>query len=281
MRRLLNIEIQKIYHNRSARILSLIYFILLIPVLLIFRSIFQKTVDGVNLEDFGIFNFPYIWHFSTYFVQFLKIFLAVVIVSLISSEYSNRTLKQNLIDGLSKKEFVASKFIAVLLFAAISTLIVFITTLILGLSFSDFTEPSVIFSDLDYLLAYFIRLTGFFSLCLFLGFLMKRSAFALGMLLVYWIVEKLLVFGILFISQGEVKNISFDGIAQYFPLGSMESLIVEPITRLQAVSSAGQQLGADFSDKLYAVQYDQIALVVVYTAIFVWGAYALLKKRDL
>lgn len=281
MRRLLNIEIQKIYHNRSARILSLIYFILLIPVLLIFRSIFQKTVDGVNLEDFGIFNFPYIWHFSTYFVQFLKIFLAVVIVSLISSEYSNRTLKQNLIDGLSKKEFVASKFIAVLLFAAISTLIVFITTLILGLSFSDFTEPSVIFSDLDYLLAYFIRLTGFFSLCLFLGFLMKRSAFALGMLLVYWIVEKLLVFGILFISQGEVKNVSFDGIAQYFPLGSMESLIVEPITRLQAVSSAGQQLGADFSDKLYAVQYDQVALVVVYTAIFVWGAYALLKKRDL
>lgn len=281
MRRLLNIEIQKIYHNRSARILSLIYFILLIPVLLIFRSIFQKTVDGVNLEDFGIFNFPYIWHFSTYFVQFLKIFLAVVIVSLISSEYSNRTLKQNLIDGLSKKEFVASKFIAVLLFAAISTLIVFITTLILGLSFSDFTEPSVIFSDLDYLLAYFIRLTGFFSLCLFLGFLMKRSAFALGILLVYWIVEKLLVFGILFISQGEVKNVSFDGIAQYFPLGSMESLIVEPITRLQAVSSAGQQLGADFSDKLYAVQYDQVALVVVYTAIFVWGAYALLKKRDL
>jgi len=251
-------------------------------VLLIFRSIFESTIgNGVNLEDFGIFNFPYIWHFSTYFIQFLKIFLAVVIVSLISSEYSNRTLKQNLIDGLSKKEFVASKVIAVLLFSAISTLIVFITTLILGLIYSDFTEPSIIFSDLDYLLAYFVRLTGFFSLCLFLGFLLKRSAFALGTLLVYYIVEKLLVFGLFYLSKTGGADVTYDGIAQYFPLGSMESLIVEPMTRLKAVSTAGQQLGADFSEKLYAVQYDQIALVIVYSAVFVWASYALLKKRDL
>ena len=42
-----------------------------------------------------------------------------------ANEYSNKTLKQNLIDGLSKKEFVLSKFYTVVLFALMSTVFVF------------------------------------------------------------------------------------------------------------------------------------------------------------
>ena len=82
--------------------------------------------------DQGVFNFPFIWHFNTYFADYFKIFLAVVIVSMMANEYSYGTLKQNLIDGMSKKEFVISKFLTVLLFAVISTLFVFVVSLILG-----------------------------------------------------------------------------------------------------------------------------------------------------
>ena len=64
---------------------------------------------------------------------------------MMSSEYTNRTLKQNLIDGLSKKEFVISKFLNVVLFAFASTALVFIVSLILGYSFSDFNELSMLF----------------------------------------------------------------------------------------------------------------------------------------
>ena len=60
----------------------------------------------------GIFNFPYIWHFNTWVAALFKaLFLAIVIVSMMANEYSNKTIKQNLIDGLSKKEFVLSKFL--------------------------------------------------------------------------------------------------------------------------------------------------------------------------
>src|SRR5690606_6504064 len=138
-----------------------------------------------RVADQGIFNFPYIWHFNTYIAAILKIFLAIVIVSMMSNEYSYRTLKQNLIDGLSKKEFVLSKFFTVIGFATISTLFVFIVSMILGLIFSDFNEVDIIFSDMEYLLAYFIKLVGFFSFCLFLGILVKRSAFALGFLFIW------------------------------------------------------------------------------------------------
>src|SRR5699024_12856600 len=99
---------------------------------------------------------------NTYIAAILKLFLAIVIVSLISNEYNYRTLKQNLIDGLSKKEFVLSKFLTVLLFSGISTLFIFIVSLILGLSFSDYNEIGIIFSDLEYIVTYLHNLTYIF-----------------------------------------------------------------------------------------------------------------------
>src|SRR5690554_2972973 len=189
MIRLLKIELHKLRYNGAAKVISIIYFILITLIALIASIEFNFGNIHFRLADQGIFNFPYIWHFNAFIAAFLKLFLAIVIVSMMANEYSNRTLKQNLIDGLSKKEFISSKFLTVLVFALVSTLFLFIVTMILGLSFSDYTELSIIFSDLEYLFGYFIKLTGFFSFCMFLGILIKRSAFALGFLFIWWIIE--------------------------------------------------------------------------------------------
>ena len=169
MKRLLSIEFQKIHKNRASKVLVTTYFILLSLISLIASIKFNIGSLEINIADQGIFNFPYIWHFNTYFASFFKLFLAVVIVSMMANEYSYGTLKQNLIDGLSKKEFILSKFYVVLVLALASTVFVFFMTLILGYSFSDYDETAIVFSDLEYLLAYFIELVAFFSFCLFLN----------------------------------------------------------------------------------------------------------------
>jgi ABC-type transport system involved in multi-copper enzyme maturation permease subunit len=135
MLRLLNIEFQKLRYSKSARVLSIIYFILITFIALIASIEFNFGNVNFRIADQGIFNFPFIWHFNTYIAALLKLFLAIVIVSMMSNEYSNRTLKQNLIDGLSKKEFVLSKFYTVLVFALISTVFVFLVSVILGTFF--------------------------------------------------------------------------------------------------------------------------------------------------
>jgi len=278
MLRLLNIELQKIRYNRSAKVISIVYFVLITFIALI--ASIEFNFGGVNFRvaDQGIFNFPYIWHFSTYIAAILKLFLAIVIVSMMSNEYSYRTLKQNLIDGLSKKEFVLSKFITVLLFAAVSTLFVFVVSIILGYSFSDYTEISIVFSDMQYILAYFIKLVGFFSFCLFLGVLVKRSAFALGFLFIWYIAESI-VYGLMQWKFFKDSDIAYS-IARFFPLESMALLIKEPFTRLGAVQSAANQLGESLT-KNYDVQWLQIVTVLVWTFIFIYGSLAILKKRDL
>ena len=197
---------------------------------------------------------------------------------MMANEYSNRTLKQNLIDGLSKKEFVISKFLTVVLFSFVSTLFVFIVSLTLGLIFSDYNEIGIIFSDMEYLLAYFINLVAFFSFCLFIGILVRRSAFALGFLLIWSIIEGI-IYGYLKWEMFKNTNLA-DSIMQLFPLASMSNLIKEPFSRLGAVQTAASQLGEAF-DKDYSVQFITVLIVLIWTCLFVFGSYAILKKRDL
>lgn len=185
MKRLLSIELQKIWKNKASKVLLIAYFVMLSFIALIASIKFSIGSFEIRIADQGIFNFPYIWHFNTYIAALFKIFLAIVIVSMMANEYTYGTLKQNLIDGLSKKEFIISKFIVVGTFAFASTLFIFILSLILGYSFSSYNEISIVFSDLEYLLAYFIKLIAFFSFCLFIGILVKRSAFALGFLFIW------------------------------------------------------------------------------------------------
>jgi len=276
MWKLLQIELHKIKYHNASKLLIASYFILLTSIALIAVIKFDIGPIKFHLAEQGIFNFPYIWHLNTYLAAILKIFLMLVIVSMMSNEYSNNTLKQNLIDGLSKKEFVLSKFYTVLLFAFVSTIFVGITTLILGLFYSDYKEFSIITMDLDYLLAYFLKLVAFFSFGLFLGVLVKRSAFALGGLFIWFIIEKIMI-GLM---KWNWKIPNYETYTQFFPLNSMENLIKEPFTRFNAVKTAAKQLGENI-DKDFSVQYFDVLIVIMWTALFVYGTYYLLKKRDL
>lgn len=278
MKRLLAIELQKIWKNRASRILTISYFVILSFIAMIASIKFEIGNFKIHFAEMGIFNFPFIWHFNTFIASSLKFFLAIVIVSMMANEYSYGTLKQNLIDGMSKQEFVFSKFLTVVLFALTSTLFVFIMSLILGYCFSSYTEFGIIFSDMEYLLAYFVKLIGFFSFCLLLGVLIKRSAFAIGFLFVWFLVEKISYLTLKFDIFNRDPRV--DQVYAFMPLESMSNLIVEPFTRLSAIRNLQTAVGEN-SIKDYSVHFSSIIIVLVWTTIFIYSSYKIIQKRDL
>jgi ABC-type transport system involved in multi-copper enzyme maturation permease subunit len=261
MKRLLSIEFQKLYKNRASKFLIATYFVLLSFIALIASIKFEIGTFRLHIAEQGIFNFPFIWHFNTFMASIFKLFLAIVIVSMMANEYSYGTLKQNLIDGLSKKEFVISKF------------------LILGYSFSSYTELSIVFSDLEYLLAYFVKLIGFFSFCLFLGILIKRSAFALGFLLVWYIFENI-VSGLLRWQIFPRTDI-YQSIDQFFPLEAMSNLIKAPFTRFSAIKNIETTISGEEIVRDFGVHSGEIIIVLIWTLIFIYLSFWIVKKRDL
>jgi len=278
MKRLLAIELQKIWKNRASRILTISYFVILSFIAMIASIKLEIGNFKLHFAEMGIFNFPFIWHFNFYIAASLKFFLAIVIVSMMANEYSYGTLKQNLIDGMSKKEFVLSKFLTVVLFALTSTLFVFIMSMILGFSFSSYTELGIVFSEMEYILAYFIKLIGFFSFCLFIGVLIKRSAFAIGFIFVWFLVEKISYLTLKFDIFNRDPRV--DQVYAFMPLESMSNLIVEPFTRLSAIRNLQTAVGEN-SIKDYSVPFSSILIVLIWSAIFVFLSYKIIQKRDL
>lgn len=279
MKRLLDIEFHKFRYSKSSKVLTIIY--LVIVILLMFTGLIEININSFTgkLGDLGIFNFPFIYHLSTYVVSFLKIFIAIVIVSLTSSEYSNRTLKQNLIDGMSKKELILSKFYLALALAVLTTVLIFIVSLGLGFVFSDYTEASAIFSDLEYFIGFFISHLLFFCFCLFAGILVKKSAFALGFVFVWWLFE-----GLLWIVSS-VTDLKLDThiwkyLQHVLPLESASLLIVEPFSKISIVKGGLETINGEFI-KDYGVQWYNVLICLVWSTLFIYWSYALLKRRDL
>lgn len=274
MIRLLNLELQKLLLNRTSKTLIFVSFIL--PVFVILLSAVKINFFGfftLELGELGIFNFPIVWHITTFFSALFKFFFAIVVVSMIGNEYSNKTLKQNLIDGLSKKEFLLSKFYAIVFFSLISTLVIFIISLGLGLIYSSYKELSIIVRGMEFLLAYFFKLVAFFSCCLFFAVWARRSAFALAFLFIDFILEWIVLGIISFKFDYEIGQ----KIQDFLPLTAMGNLIKQPFQRI-AMSKFPEKNDLAYD---YAVHFDTIIIVSVWALIFIALSYRLLKKRDL
>ena len=167
-----------------------------------------------------------------------------------------------------------------IVFAAISTIFVFIVSLVLGLFYSDYNKLSIITSDLEYLVAFFVKLVGFFSFGLFLGILVKRSAFAIGAMVIWWMIEGAYWLVALWLfKDAKEAMVKASNAMFWLPLEAMSNLIKEPGSKLGIVKNLAKQMGG--FTKSYEVEVATILIVLVWTFIFIYMSYVLLKKRDL
>jgi hypothetical protein len=189
--------------------------------------------------------------------------------------------KQNVIDGLSKKEFILSKVLTIGLLSLISTLVVFFMGLILGFSFSKTSDFTLVFKEFYFILGYFLKLFTFLSFLFFITVLLKRVVFVFLSFFLWWIVELILL--VVEYSSKVVEKFDNQGnritevpfiISDYLPLNVMSNLIDEPFQRIQLVS---QLTGGSFE---YTIPYGAIVASLLYSALFILGSYWLVKRKD-
>ncbi|MDO5510773.1 MAG: ABC transporter permease [Weeksellaceae bacterium] len=276
MKRLLNIEWLKTIHYRTTKLFLLAYVAIVVLGTITLTQDIPFLGLNINLDDLGVFQTPQIWHFMTFAFAILKIFLAIIVVTNISNEFSYGTLKQNLIDGLSKKEFVLSKTLTIVLMSAAATLLVFFISLLLGLQKS--TEFVFMSTDLWYVLSFFVKHLAFLSFAMLLCIWVRKSALSLALLFIWWIIESIIRTMEFFTYKSlDMKSISKDYyLSDFLPLRAMEQTIPNPATRVNQVQEMTQGM-------LPPVVLEPIFLVVsfAYFILFVGLSYWLVKRRDL
>jgi ABC-type transport system involved in multi-copper enzyme maturation permease subunit len=266
MNRLITIELIKIKSNASFWILTSLHIGIILLVVLSGKmflnslSINGETVSNlVDPSNIPIYKFPDIWHNITYVAAYLKFILAIYVIISITSEISYDTLRQNIMNGLSRTDFILSKLFLVVLLTLGSALFLFFTALIIGFSSTHGVTMHDIIKYSGFIPAYFLLLTAYLIFALLIGLLIKRTGLAMGLMFLYTlIIEPLLVFRI---NEAWIKGL--------FPIKSINNLIHMPF---------GKYALREVQDY---VAFKEIIIVLAYIVLFIYCIYLLLKKRDL
>ena len=211
---LLRIELYKILPYRTVWIILAAFVILLI---LFLNASSQVVINGQQLGD-SMYTFPALWPRLAYIASFFNLLFSILIIMLVTDEYSFRTFRQQVIDGLSRADLVLAKFYVILALAAVSTLFLLLLGLYFGLLYSTDRSLSAIFSQTDALLYYFVQSAGFMALAMFFGFLIRKSGLAIVIFIAYTMVlEPLIHFRLP------------DSVDRYMPLKVLASLTPRPL----------------------------------------------------
>ncbi len=199
-------------------------------------------------------------------------FSAIVLILLVSSEFTWRTSRQNVIDGLSKEEFFGAKL---LLIPGVG-LFFFAVLLLLGggigvggtlakgalASASPFIRPA----DLALMGGAFLGLLGWASFAFFLGITIRSTGSAIGAFFLYFLVEQIL---------GAFAGSLGPGVAAAFrfaPNVVFKSLW-EPVRYGVVPLKAGQSLGVE-------TQWYVVA-GAAWVAVFLVASFVLYRRKDL
>jgi len=217
----------------------------------------------IPIPQFSLYEFPNIWHNLTYLagMRFFLLFPALLITLLVTNEVTYRTLRQNVIDGLSRREIVTAKIILVFIISLALVILLFLNGLLLGLIHSKDSSWILFFDKINYLAAYFLEVFSFGMLALLIGILVKKALFAIGILLGYSV-----------ILEPIAHHYSPEWLQRIYPLASIGRLIDIPNSGLMRMFGVNFRTYIDILD---------VVIVSVWAVIFALLSYYIIKKRDL
>lgn len=229
--RLLRIEWLKLKNYKTFVRLASLYFVLLLLILSSVKLILTGMTNagmefqGISPDIIPFYDLPDVWQNLTYLASYLKFFLAFIVIISVTNEYSFRTIRQHVIDGLSPSEFLFAKQSMVVAFSLFNMLVIGLAGTLMGLFYGSSFSFSMYFMDMEFLLAHFLELITFLNLAMLVSFLLKKAGFAIILLCFY----------ALFLEPALVAflNYKFDDhwLITLFPINAVNNLIEVPFHR--------------------------------------------------
>ena len=272
MTRLIALEWLKLKNYKVFWILLVLYFAGLAIIygggmfLLQYLKNQGADLDGIDPTIIPLYDFPDIWQNGTYIATFFKIILSFIIIISVTNEISYRTLRQNIMDGLSKREFLLSKLLLIIWIALAATVFIFLEGLVMGLLYSNVTAAAYIFQDLEFLPAYFLEVCTFLSLAFLLSLLLKKAGFVIVLIFMYTLIfEPFLTVNLL--HNPHIPD-TFDWIIPFLPIYALNQLIQVPFPKYI------------FREIQDYVAITDIMIVLGWLMIYNLLIYRVLKKKD-
>jgi ABC-2 type transport system permease protein len=264
---LLKIDLKKLTSYRTFWVVCGLYFITLafatasgMEFLKWLARTFEDFGQEINIKRIPLYHFPDVWMNLIWFSGLFKIVLAIMTVISITNEYQYRTIRQNVIDGLSRWEFLQTKILTNVLLSLLSVVMIFLIAFVTGLIYTPEINWSFVFSDMEFLFAYFLEIFAFLSYALMLGILVQRSGLTIILLLLSHMIEAI-------IRENVDEDVPW--LIEYFPMESISNLVPLPYARYA------------FQEIRDSLTVASVAIALGWTIVFNYISYHRLKTSDL
>ena len=226
------------------------------------KSTASKVVTALMGNPFSL---PEGWRTMAFFSSFFIYIPAIVVIMLITNEYTYRTNRQNIIDGWSRKNFMTAKMTDVLLLSIIVTILFAVVALIIGLSNTNINAPGK--WNLSYYIGlFFLQTFCQLSIAFAVGMLLRKAFIALAVFSFYSLIVEEIAVNFL---KYKYKN----EIGRFFPIEISDRLLIRPAFISKFDEQAYQQA---LNAVKYHVVYSICLLILTWLFCF-W----LNNRRDL
>lgn len=260
MIQLLRIEWLKVKAYRTFWILSGL-FVIAVPLLTwAFESILNSTNEMIA-RFLNAFTFPKIWDTAAWTGSLATPVIGIMLIIFLTNENNFRTIRQNIIDGWSRNEYINAKFGVLLTASLFITLVIAVTALVFGLKNGE----GKVTDGMIFIWYTFTQSLTYLSMAFFLGAYMKRAGIAIGIYIMYVYVGEFAIAGLL---DFKVKYHT----GAYLPLECTDRLIPGMFDRVREMMRQG---GPGPTKTTYAL------IAWFYIALFTFLSWYKMKKADL
>jgi len=235
MNRLLKIEWLKLKNYRPFWILMGMYSVFSLSIcfggmaFLTWMKNQGADFNGFNPTMLPLYDFPDVWQNLAWLTSLFKIILAFIVIMSINNEINFRIIRQNVIDGFEKKDWLVSKLLLNGAIAGYAVLLVFIGGLITGMIYGHPDSRSSIFVNMYFLIAFFFDVFTFLCFAMLLIVAFRKGALLIIGLLMYTVAfEPFLSF---FFYDFPRMPAHLRQMADFFPVQSLRNLVPFPLKR--------------------------------------------------
>lgn len=235
----------------------------------IFNKIIEKksTAGQVLLMFLGEpFSFPEVWRTTAYFSSWFVFIPAVLVIMLITNEYTYKTSRQNIIDGWSRRQFMLAKLIDVIILSVLVTVLYAVVAFIIG-STNTTNVDADRWSLAYHVVLFAIQTFSQLSLAFMIGLIVRKSFIALGIFLFYAMVAEPITVNLL------RYNLLKNDIGRFFPFEISDRMLPPPAFM------------SNIDEKAYQAALDAVRYHTGYTMLLIaltWALnYYIYKSRDL
>jgi hypothetical protein len=274
MIKLLKIEWLKIKNYNAFIILSSFFALGVVAVNYVAYSVYKNIISEVNaakmIGTFSPYDFDRTWHTTSYFAGCILLLPGLLMIMLVTNEFTYRTHRQNIIDGWSRKQFIEVKIVMALIAALASTLLVMLTAFVFGLaSGTSFSLEGFSFTGF-----FFLKALTYNMVALLISVLIRRTGFATGVFFIYMGFENFVsqLLDIWSIKLRRDNTIDLGSMGDYLPMNAADGLLTIPDNPVKSLARG--VLPTDYTSVV-------MVLCVAYLALFCWWSYNRIIKTDL